>query len=35
MHGIDDKLIQNIVGNLKGRDVGERMLLKLSSKKES
>ena len=34
-HGIDDKLIQNIVRNLKGRDIGERMLLKWILKKES
>jgi len=35
MHGKDDKLIRNIVRNLKGRDVDERMLLKWILKKES
>jgi len=35
MHGVDDKLIQNIMRNLKGRDMGERMLSKWILKKES
>jgi hypothetical protein len=35
MHGIDDRLMQNIMGDSKGRDVGERMLLKWILKKES